>query len=84
MQISHLAHESHGIWCTRCKQRFPIRSRVLSDPYRLVEAKEAIAARHCCRPIERRPIESVRSLHPVPISTGYDSYWRKAITAAMS
>ena len=56
----------------------------LSDPYRLVEAKEAIAARHCCRPIERRPVAPVRSLHPVSISTGYDPYWRKAITAAMS
>jgi hypothetical protein len=84
MQISHLAHAWHGIWCTRCKQRFQIPSRVLSDPHRLVEAKEAIAARHCCRPIERRPVQPVRSLHPVPISAGYDSYWRKAITAAMS
>jgi hypothetical protein len=84
MQISHLAHAAHGVWCTRCKHRFQIPSRVLCDPHRLVEAKESIAARHCCRTIPRGPIESVRSLHPVLISSGYDSYWRKAITAAMS
>ena len=87
MQISHLAHASHGIWCTRCKQQFQVPSRVLSDPYRFVEAKEVIAGQHFCAPvrIERREVESVRTVHrPLLIRSRHDAYWREAITSAMS
>ena len=82
MQISHLAHDKLGVRCTRCNRRFQLPSRVLSDPYRLVEAKEAIAGEHFCAPV-RRAVDPVRVVHrPLLVRSGHDAYWREAIASA--
>jgi hypothetical protein len=77
MQISHLQHDSRGIHCSDCGREFEVRGRALTDPARLLEWKEGIAAKHVCRPrTAPRPVVRVWT-HP----TGADlpRYYQRAM-----
>lgn len=86
MRISHLAHTDHGVYCSLCHESFSVPGRVLTDPHRLVEAKEFIAARHCCggvrasRAAQNR--DNVRIIRPVCTEskvTPIDQHWAHEI-----
>jgi hypothetical protein len=52
MTTSHLSHADGCIRCT-CGREWEVSGSALSNPQRLLEWKEGIAAKHVCQP--RRP-----------------------------
>jgi hypothetical protein len=86
MRISHLAHTDFGVHCSLCHEAFRVPGKVLSDPLRLIEAKEFIAARHSCggvravRATHNR--DNVRLIRPVCSEskvTPIDQHWSREI-----
>jgi len=49
MEIHHLVHNDRAIRCKTCGAMFEVSSRALTNPLRLMEWKEGIAAKHTCR-----------------------------------
>lgn len=84
MTIAHLERTDCGVFCKHCLTPFGLPSRVLNDPYKLVEAKEAIAVRHSCTAVRAaraaRRLDSVRVLRPHSANVlAIDEHWNREV-----
>ncbi|KAA6459655.1 hypothetical protein DYQ86_16180 [Acidobacteria bacterium AB60] len=83
LQTSHIAHGAQSIWCTLCGEPIAVKSIVLRDPHRTLEAKENFARRHRCK-AEEKPRSEVRVMRPAftESKVGLDRYWQTALAEA--
>lgn len=82
MQTSHLENTGHSICCKRCHRSFPLPSRILTDPFQALVAKERIAGQHNCKIVPRNAqTETPRPYRTIPAArvTRIDRYWSKAV-----
>jgi hypothetical protein len=85
MNISHLTHTAEGVVRCKCGYEFEVSRRELSEPQRLVERKEKIAAEHRCNlePRKAAPVHIKVWRHPVG-GAQLNHYYSQAMRRQMS